>query len=133
METAAVDVLNRSQAGAYWKKCYGWKQAPGGVGGICRASFRFLVTAESVRSVHLHCRCTTVFSRSRCLAAVDSHEHVSKGPFSPSFLTFFKRKRCIKSQDEGNRFRMEKVEQWWCNRKQNLAHISFLQQACFSH
>lgn len=50
METAAVDVLNRSQAGAYWKKCYGWKQAPGGVGGICRASFRFLVTAESVRS-----------------------------------------------------------------------------------
>lgn len=46
METAAVDVLNRSQAGAYWKKCYGWKQARGGVGGICRASFRFLVTAE---------------------------------------------------------------------------------------
>lgn len=83
--------------------------------------------------LHLHCRCTTVFSRSRCLAAVDSHEHVSKGPFSPSFLTFFKRKRRIKSQDEGNCFRMEKVEEWWCNRKQNLAHISFLQQACFSH
>lgn len=46
METAAVDVLNRRQAGACWKKCYGWKQAPGGVGGICSASFRSSVTPE---------------------------------------------------------------------------------------
>lgn len=38
--------------------------------------------------LHLHCRYTTVLGLSRCLAAMDFCEHVSKGPFSPSSNIF---------------------------------------------
>lgn len=34
--------------------------------------------------LHLQCRYTTVLSLSRCLAALDFREHLSKWPFSPS-------------------------------------------------